>query len=98
MREAQAAFRFMGQGKHIGKNVFTIPRALDPNGTVLITGGTGTLGALLAEHLVAQGVRQTRAGQSQWWRVPDLDADVRVVACDVADREHSPSCWRPSRT
>ena len=32
--------------------------ALDPAGTVLITGGTGGLGALLARHLVsAHGVR-----------------------------------------
>ncbi|WP_159054465.1 polyketide synthase dehydratase domain-containing protein, partial [Streptomyces dysideae] len=29
-------------------------RPLDPEGTVLITGGTGTLGALLARHLVEQ--------------------------------------------
>ncbi len=29
-------------------------RPLDPQGTVLVTGGTGTLGALLARHLVAQ--------------------------------------------
>ncbi|MGV9700739.1 type I polyketide synthase, partial [Streptomyces sp. NPDC003470] len=28
------------------------PNTFDPNGTVLITGGTGTLGALLARHLV----------------------------------------------
>ncbi|WP_159047072.1 beta-ketoacyl reductase, partial [Streptomyces pactum] len=27
-------------------------RGIDPNGTALITGGTGTLGALLARHLV----------------------------------------------
>ncbi|MER8262551.1 acyltransferase domain-containing protein, partial [Streptomyces albidoflavus] len=34
------------------------PRPLDPEGTVLITGGTGTLGALLARHLVTtHGVR-----------------------------------------
>ncbi|WP_030248030.1 polyketide synthase dehydratase domain-containing protein, partial [Streptomyces sp. NRRL S-350] len=31
---------------------------LDPNGTVLITGGTGTLGSLLAQHLVTtHGIR-----------------------------------------
>ncbi|CAM5653973.1 polyketide synthase [Streptomyces canarius] len=33
-------------------------RPLDPAGTVLITGGTGTLGALTARHLVTRhGVR-----------------------------------------
>ncbi|TDP92877.1 type I polyketide synthase [Labedaea rhizosphaerae] len=87
VRDAQAAFRFMGQGKHIGKNVFTIPRALDPEGTVLITGGTGTLGTLLAEHLVAQhGVRRLVLASRSGGAAPELDADVRVVACDVSDR------------
>src|SRR5262249_22295101 len=31
----------------------TLPTPLDPRGTVLITGGTGALGALVARHLVA---------------------------------------------
>ncbi|WP_255956178.1 acyltransferase domain-containing protein, partial [Streptomyces odontomachi] len=35
------------------------PATLDPNGTVLVTGGTGALGALLARHLVTvHGVRR----------------------------------------
>ncbi|MGW5748225.1 type I polyketide synthase [Amycolatopsis sp. NPDC003861] len=66
-------------------------RRLDPAGTVLITGGTGTLGAVLARHLVAEhGVRHLlllgpsdAAGAS----TAELDADVRVVACDTGDRE-----------
>ncbi|MYR20674.1 KR domain-containing protein, partial [Streptomyces sp. SID6137] len=33
-------------------------RVLDQDGTVLVTGGTGTLGALIARHLVTEhGVR-----------------------------------------
>ncbi|MFI9639152.1 type I polyketide synthase [Micromonospora sp. NPDC051925] len=68
-------------------------RPLDPDGTVLITGGTGTLGATTARHLVtAHGIRHlvlaSRRGQA-----PDLHteltamgASVRVVACDAADR------------
>src|ERR1044072_1118454 len=59
-------------------------------GTVLITGGTGALGRELARHLVTEhGVRKLvligRGG-----RMPeplDLDADVTVRGCDVADRE-----------
>nr|WP_232246325.1 type I polyketide synthase [Kitasatospora mediocidica] len=69
----------------------------DPNGTVLITGGTGWLGSLAARHLVARhGVRHlVLAGR----RGPDADgaaelaaeltragATVSVVACDVTDR------------
>ncbi|MBW8798479.1 MAG: SDR family NAD(P)-dependent oxidoreductase [Streptomyces sp.] len=63
---------------------------LDPEGTVLVTGGTGALGAGLARYLVAdRGVRHLLlAGRDG--KVPDwaggLAADVRVVACDVSDR------------
>ncbi|MEU8986478.1 type I polyketide synthase [Streptomyces sp. NPDC048558] len=68
----------------------TEPPALDPEGTVLITGGTGALGESLARYLVAErGVRHLLlTGRSG--RVPDwaggLPAKVRVVACDVSDR------------
>src|SRR5206468_1652322 len=58
VRRAPEAFRFVAQARHVGKVVLTIPQPLDPEGTVLITGGTGTLGALVARHLVARhGVR-----------------------------------------
>ncbi|MBM7769833.1 acyl transferase domain-containing protein/NADPH:quinone reductase-like Zn-dependent oxidoreductase/acyl carrier protein [Actinokineospora baliensis] len=85
VREAQAAFRFVGQGKHIGKNVLTIPRPVDPQGTVLVTGGTGVLGRIIARHLADQyGVRKfvftNRSGAGE----PHLPG-VRVVACDMAD-------------
>ncbi|MEV8091726.1 type I polyketide synthase [Streptomyces nigra] len=68
------------------------------DGTVLVTGGTGGLGALVARHLVtAHGVRHLLlAGR----RGPDapgatelvaeltgLGAEVTVAACDVADRD-----------
>ena len=56
VREAPVAFRHMSQGRHVGKNVFVLPRELDPDGTVLVTGGTGTLGRLVARRLVERGV------------------------------------------
>ncbi|MCP2274597.1 type I polyketide synthase [Nocardia amikacinitolerans] len=67
-------------------------------GTVLITGGTGGLGALVARHLVAaHGVRHlllvSRRGETSDGAtrlVSDLSeagAAVRVAACDVGDRE-----------
>ncbi|MFF8732861.1 beta-ketoacyl reductase, partial [Streptomyces sp. NPDC015171] len=66
-------------------------------GTVLVTGGTGTLGAVVARHLVAvHGVRSlvlaSRRGAEAAGAVElreELEragADVVVAACDVADR------------
>ena len=54
LAEARQALRHMSQARHTGKLVLEIPPALDPAGTVLVTGGTGTLGGLVAEHLVAR--------------------------------------------
>ena len=97
MREAPEAFRFMSQSRHVGKLVLTRP-GFDPEGTALITGGTGTLGALVARHLVeAHGVRRlvltSRRGMAAPG-VPELveslaarGAEVTVTACDVGDRE-----------
>nr|QGA70078.1 type I polyketide synthase [Streptomyces sp.] len=66
------------------------PPALDPDGTVLITGGTGVLGALVARHLVAaHGVRRlVLAGRSGTAAddFADLDAEIVVARCDAADR------------
>nr|WP_252981115.1 type I polyketide synthase [Streptomyces chartreusis] len=66
------------------------PPAVDPEGTVIVTGGTGALGASLARYLVAErGVRHLvltgRSGRVPDW-VADLPAKARVVACDVSDR------------
>ncbi|MEU6665901.1 SDR family NAD(P)-dependent oxidoreductase [Streptomyces sp. NPDC046727] len=65
--------------------------SLDPDGTVLITGGTGVLGALVARHLVAEhGVRRlVLAGRSGTAAddFADVDADIAVARCDAADRE-----------
>ncbi|QUR69261.1 SDR family NAD(P)-dependent oxidoreductase [Mycobacterium spongiae] len=93
---AAHAFRDMSQGRHSGKIVLLPPPVLDPQGTVLITGGTGTLGAVFAEHLVTtHGVRHllltSRRGASAphadelAQRLTELGADVRIAACDSAN-------------
>jgi NAD(P)-dependent dehydrogenase (short-subunit alcohol dehydrogenase family)/acyl carrier protein len=72
--------------------------SLAERGTVLVTGGTGALGAMFARHLVtAHGVRHlvlagrrgARAPQADALRetLAELGAQVEFVACDVADRE-----------
>ncbi|MFD7365566.1 type I polyketide synthase [Nocardiopsis alba] len=91
VRRAPEAFRHMAQARHTGKVVLTVPADVD--GTVLITGGTGVVGAAVARHLVRGGVRDivlaSRRGGGE-----DLVADLvaagakaRVVSCDVSDRE-----------
>ncbi|MFA1552044.1 polyketide synthase dehydratase domain-containing protein, partial [Actinomadura chokoriensis] len=58
VRHGKEALRFVSQARHIGKVVLTMPPSLDGCGTVLVTGGTGVLGGLVARHLVAEhGVR-----------------------------------------
>ncbi|MRH92369.1 SDR family NAD(P)-dependent oxidoreductase [Nocardia sp. SYP-A9097] len=68
-----------------------------PDGTVLLTGGTGLIGGLIARHLVAaHGVRQllvlSRRGPDApgaaelGAQLEALGARVRIVACDAADR------------
>ncbi|MET8545885.1 type I polyketide synthase, partial [Kitasatospora sp. NPDC004799] len=61
------------------------PGPLDPNGTVLITGGTGTLGRLVARHLRERhGIRHLLLLSRT---AAEVDFDAEVVACDVADRD-----------
>ncbi|AEM85378.1 Beta-ketoacyl synthase [Streptomyces violaceusniger Tu 4113] len=95
---APEAFRWMSQGRHTGKIVLTLPRALDPAGTVLVTGGTGTLGATAARHLVTQhdarhlllvGRRGPDApgATDLTTELTELGATVRIIACDTADRD-----------
>ncbi|MFF1280474.1 SDR family NAD(P)-dependent oxidoreductase [Streptomyces sp. NPDC058299] len=63
---------------------------LDPEGTVLVTGGTGVLGAVVARHLVAEhGVRRLVLAGRSGTAADDfagLDAEIVVARCDAADR------------
>jgi polyketide synthase 12 len=97
VRRAPEAFRFVSQAGHIGKNVLTLPRAADPDGTVLVTGASGALGGLVARHLVTtHGMRHLLLASRRGKDAPgaadlaaeltELGATVHTVACDVADR------------
>ncbi|MFD0312635.1 SDR family NAD(P)-dependent oxidoreductase, partial [Streptomyces sp. NPDC127119] len=71
------------------------PVRFDTDRTVLVTGGTGALGRLLARHLVVtHGVRRllltsrrgAAAGDTLVGELAGLGAEVTIAACDVADR------------
>ncbi|HEX2132568.1 MAG TPA: SDR family NAD(P)-dependent oxidoreductase, partial [Actinophytocola sp.] len=73
-------------------------RLFDPDGTVLITGGTGTLSAALARHLVTNHnarhlVLTSRRGPAAPGadtlhdELTTLGAHVDIVACDATDRD-----------
>src|SRR5690606_13681715 len=94
------AFRFVAQAKHIGKVVLTAPPVLNQGGTVLITGGTGALGALLAKHVVERhGVRHLLLSSRRGLSAPgalELQADleargasVSIIAANVTDFEQT---------
>jgi len=61
--EIKAAFRYMQQGKHIGKVVVSMPETGDeqkyikPEASYLITGGLGALGLEVAQWMVKQGAK-----------------------------------------
>ncbi|MFI0822708.1 type I polyketide synthase, partial [Streptomyces sp. NPDC021115] len=76
----------------------SVVRVWGGSGAVLVTGGTGGLGAVVARHLVAEhGVRDVVLVSRRGGEAPgaaelvdelvELGAWVEVVACDVADRE-----------
>ncbi|MBF6205282.1 SDR family NAD(P)-dependent oxidoreductase [Streptomyces gardneri] len=89
--------RLSRRGRDTGKNEPTIASWVRSDGTVLITGGTGGLGAVAARHLVVEhGVRRLLLAGRRGLTAPGiadlaaeltaLGAQVDVVVCDVADR------------
>ncbi|MFC0602337.1 KR domain-containing protein, partial [Streptomyces palmae] len=96
LTKTRHALRHMSQARHTGKLTLTIPPTPDPNGTILITGGTGTLGALTAEHLTRHhGIRHllllSRQGpnapgaQQLTQKLQQLGATVHITATDTTD-------------
>jgi polyketide synthase 12 len=98
LRRAPAAFRHLREGRNLGKVVLSVPRPLDPNRTILVTGATGGLGALFARHLAeAHGARRLLLVSRSGGDAPgaaelkeelaELGAEATIAACDVSDRE-----------
>jgi polyketide synthase 12 len=100
--EPEVALR---DGTVLGRRLTRLPAAVSPgpaiprtSGTVLITGGTGTLGALTARHLAATRqpaalVLASRSGPAAPGApalaagLAQAGASVQVTACDAADRD-----------
>ncbi|NED80447.1 SDR family NAD(P)-dependent oxidoreductase [Streptomyces sp. SID11233] len=96
VRRGQDAFRYLHEGRNTGKIVLTVPTPFDPNGTVLITGGTGGLGALFAKHYAkAYGAKHLLLLSRRGMNAPgaaelvtelaELGAQADIVACDVTN-------------
>ncbi|OBK36128.1 polyketide synthase [Mycobacterium sp. 1245111.1] len=96
VRRARTAMRYLGQARHTGKVVLTMPDVW-ALGTVVITGGTGMAGSALARHLVVNhGARHLLLLGRRGPEAPGAaeltaeltaaGAEVSVVACDAADR------------
>ncbi|MFF9772044.1 SDR family NAD(P)-dependent oxidoreductase, partial [Streptomyces sp. NPDC014636] len=98
LSQAVAALRYLQAARHVGKVVVNIPAEWDPQGTVLVTGGTGTLGGELARHLVdVRGMRHLVLMSRRGPATPGVaclvaelaqsGTEVRVQAGDAADRD-----------
>ncbi|MFE5549746.1 SDR family NAD(P)-dependent oxidoreductase [Streptomyces sp. NPDC056534] len=98
LERTREALRALLHGHTVGKAVVMAPDQWDPEGTVLITGGTGTLGSLLAKHLTtSRGMRHLVLTSRHATSAPharelvaELEkagARVTLADCDVTDRE-----------
>ncbi|WP_442814757.1 SDR family NAD(P)-dependent oxidoreductase [Streptomyces sp. NBC_01198] len=96
IEDAPRALRHLSQARHTGKLALTLPRQPHPDGTTLITGGTGALAGLTALHLAEHhGHRHfllaSRSGPKAPQAVALLDqlaehgATATVTATDTAD-------------
>jgi acyl transferase domain-containing protein/D-arabinose 1-dehydrogenase-like Zn-dependent alcohol dehydrogenase/acyl carrier protein len=97
VRHAREAFRSLREGRNVGKVVLVPPRPIDPDATVLISGGTGGLGGLVARRLVehhrarrllllSRGGPEAEGAGELRADLEELGAAVRIEACDVSDR------------
>jgi NADP-dependent 3-hydroxy acid dehydrogenase YdfG/acyl carrier protein len=98
MTDAEAAFRFMAQARHVGKLAVVVAReTLRTEGTALVTGGLGALGLEVARDFARRGMRHlvltgrrgmaTPGASEAVAELEALGARVTVAEVDVADRK-----------
>ena len=96
IERAEEAFRYMGQGHHVGKIVVTQHRAppVRPDASYLVSGGLSGLGLVSAQWLAAEGARHLvlvgrRAPSPETQAAIDAlqagGVQVLVAQADVAD-------------
>ncbi len=96
-KDAVDAFRFMAQGKHIGKILIAPeakPAQIESDKSYLITGATGGLGLLFAKWLAEQGAGEliltarrdvSTVAPEQVKELEKLGATVRCISVDIGD-------------
>ncbi|MFD4322758.1 type I polyketide synthase, partial [Streptomyces sp. NPDC058548] len=99
LRDGSVLVARLARARHTGPDTDTAPAAdWNPDGTVLLTGGTGGLGRAFARHLVTErGVRHLLLAGRRGPATPGATeladelcvlgaTDVSIEACDFADR------------
>ncbi|RQX68884.1 putative type I fatty acid synthase, partial [Toxoplasma gondii CAST] len=107
-----AAFRFMQRAQHMGKVVLKIPSPVEEaskNGSIVITGGLGALGMVVAGWLAEEGARHIcllsrreeapQPGEIPGWDwLRTINCDVQFFSCDVSKYDSIRSVLRTIQT
>ena len=99
IQQADDAFRYMAQAKHIGKVVISLPkseRIVKADGSYLITGGLGALGLQVANWLAEEGAKslillgRSQPSESARGAIDKLEQQgvaVHIIQADITDYE-----------
>jgi acyl transferase domain-containing protein len=92
-REDQVSVRGnVSFGRRLVRSPLSTEQAWTPTGTVLITGGTGALGARIAHWVLDHGADRVVLLSRQGTAAPGADqlaalGKIDIVACDITDRD-----------
>ncbi|MBW4534414.1 MAG: aminotransferase class I/II-fold pyridoxal phosphate-dependent enzyme [Pleurocapsa minor HA4230-MV1] len=99
IQQADDAFRYMAQAKHIGKVVISLPasnQVVKTDGSYLITGGMGALGLQVANWLAEEGAKHLillgrsqpkRSAQQEIEQLKQQGITVDLIQIDLSDCE-----------
>ncbi|XP_026190294.1 uncharacterized protein LOC113146609, partial [Cyclospora cayetanensis] len=102
-----AAFRYLQRAQHIGKVVVKFPSAIEPveDGAIVITGGLGALGLVVAGWLAEEGARNIVLiarreapppfdSVPEWNWLSNINCKVSFFSCDVSNYEDVRSVFK----